>query len=86
MSGRPAENSSGAGAGVSAQATHPDNHGAAVSEATRTTTLGEFSNHCAYISSIALDNAGQATAKEHRQTPTIPNPPTPTVPEHPTGH
>jgi hypothetical protein len=84
--GESSDESTAAAADVSAQATHPDNHGAAVSEAARTTTPGGFSNHGAYVSSIALDNAGQATAKEHRQTPTTPTPPTPTVPEHPAGH
>ena len=77
------DGSAAAAASVSAQATHPDNHGAAVSEAARTTTPAGFSNHGAYVSSIALDNAGQATAKEHRQAPTIPThpiPPTPPVP------
>jgi hypothetical protein len=67
-------------AGASAQATHPDNHGATVSEAARTTTPDGFDNHGAYVSSIALDNAGQAAAKEHRQTPTVP------TPAHPSGH
>ena len=62
------------------------NHGAAVSEAARTTTPDGFSNHGAYVSSIALDNAGQAAAKEHRQTPTVQTHPTPTVPQHPAGH
>lgn len=66
---------------ASEPATHPDNHGAAVSAAARTTTPAGFDNHGAYVSSIALDNAGQATAKEHRQTPTVP-----TIPQHPTGH
>ncbi len=75
-----------AAASISAQATHPDNHGAAVSEAARTTTPDGFSNHGAYVSSIALDNSGQAAAKEHRQTPTVPTHPTPTVPQHPAGH
>jgi hypothetical protein len=66
------------------QATHPDNLGADVSEAARATTPGGFDNHGAYVSSIALDNAGQAAAKEHRQTPTLPAPaqaaPVPDVP------
>jgi hypothetical protein len=74
------------------QTTHPDNHGADVSEAARATTPGGFANHGAYVSSIALDNAGQAAAKEHRQTPTLPAPaqaapapdvPTPDVPGPP---
>ncbi len=72
--------------GASDQATHPDNHGAVVSEAARATTPAGFANHGAYVSSIALDNAGQATAKAHSQTPTVPTPPTPTVPQHPAGH
>jgi hypothetical protein len=81
--GESSDESAGAAASVSA---HPDNHGAAVSEAARTTTPDGFSNHGAYVSSIALDNAGQAAAKEHRQTPTVPAHPTPTVPQHPAGH
>jgi len=66
------------------QTTHPDNLGADVSEAARATTPAGFANHGAYVSSIALDNAGQAAAKEHRTTPTLPAPaqaaPAPDVP------
>jgi hypothetical protein len=72
---------------ASEQATHPDNLGADVSEAARATTPGGFDNHGAYVSSIALGNAGQAAAKEHRQTPTLPAPaqaaPIPDVPGPP---
>ena len=82
-----------AGSAAGAQATHPSNHGADVSEGARATTPDGFANHGAYVSSIALDNAGQAAAKEHRQTPTLParaqaaparDVPTPDVPDHPT--
>lgn len=70
--------------GPSEQATHPDNHGAAVSEAARAATPEGITNHGVYVSSVALDNAGQATAKQHRQTPTVPNPAVP-APANPTG-
>ncbi|HYU48304.1 MAG TPA: hypothetical protein VEO91_00030 [Candidatus Limnocylindria bacterium] len=70
--------------GPSEQATHPDNHGAAVSEAARAATPDGIANHGVYVSSIALDNAGQATARQHRQTPTVPNPAVPT-PANPAG-
>jgi hypothetical protein len=67
------------------QTTHPDNHGADVSEAARATTPAGFANHGDYVSSIALDNAGQAAAKEHRKTPTLPAPAqaAPAPPAHP---
>jgi hypothetical protein len=71
--------------GVSEQATHPDNHGADVSEAARTATPDGIANHGVYVSSFALDNAGQAAATEHRQTPTLPAPAHP-APANPAGH
>ena len=48
-------------------AEHPDNHGAAVSEAAHDETPEEFTNHGAYVSSVARDNAGQATAAERAE-------------------
>jgi hypothetical protein len=73
--------------GAGAQVTHPDNHGADVSDAARATTPGGFANHGEYVSSVALENAGQAAAEQHRQTPTLPAPatdlPTPNAPGRP---
>ncbi|HET9345214.1 MAG TPA: hypothetical protein VFO05_05875 [Candidatus Limnocylindrales bacterium] len=48
-------------------AEHPDNHGAAVSEAAQGATPEEFANHGQYVRSIATDNHGQATSAERRQ-------------------
>jgi hypothetical protein len=64
----------GAATDAEAQATHPDNHGADVSDAARATTPAGFANHGEYVSSVALENAGQAAAEQHRQTPTLPAP------------
>ena len=41
-------------------ATHPDNHGATVSQAAKAETPAGFRNHGAYVSSIAKGNHGQA--------------------------
>jgi hypothetical protein len=81
------DTAAGADTATGEEATHPDNLGADVSEAARGATPDGFANHGDYVSSIALDNAGQAAAKEHRQTPTLPAPaqaaPAPDVPGPP---
>lgn len=45
-------------------AEHPDNHGAAVSEAASGDTPGGFDNHGQYVRSVATDNHGQDTAAD----------------------
>lgn len=46
---------------------HPDNHGAAVSEAAQGATPADAANHGQYVRTVATDNHGQATSAEHRQ-------------------
>jgi hypothetical protein len=45
---------------------HPDNHGAAVSEAATSDTPDGFDNHGQYVRSVATDNHGQETAADAR--------------------
>jgi hypothetical protein len=47
---------------------HPDNHGAVVSEAAKAPTPAGFDNHGQYVKTIATDNAGQTVAAEHAPT------------------
>jgi len=46
---------------------HPDNHGAAVSEAAQGATPADAANHGQYVRTVATDNHGKATSAEHRQ-------------------
>ena len=56
-----------AGPAEDAAGDHPDNHGAAVSEAARGATPADAANHGQYVRTVATDNHGQATSAEHRQ-------------------
>ena len=51
-------------------ASHPDNHGAVVSEAAQGPTPAGFDNHGQYVKTIATDNAGPAEAAKHAPTKT----------------
>ena len=54
------EDATDSGDAVAAPTTHPDNHGAAVSEAAQSPTPDGFDNHGAYVRTIAQDNPGHA--------------------------